>query len=127
MASFMTEDLSDELASSPVKLSAVERRPGRGQTQTMVGITRQRGTAAHPQSVLSFNPGRLLLCAPPPPLQGRAVLQAPLKAVNKGCEGSRMGLVLLFDCTWHAVIKWAIHPALPFSGSLRGSATLPVF
>lgn len=67
MASFMTEDLSDELASSPVKLSAVERRPGRGQTQTMVGITRQRGTAAHPQSVLSFNPGRLLLCAPPPP------------------------------------------------------------
>lgn len=30
-----------------------------------------------------------------------------------------MGLVLLFDCTWHAVIKWAIHPALPFSERLR--------
>lgn len=28
-----------------------------------------------------------------------------------------MGLVLLFDCTWHAVIKWAIHPLLPFSDS----------
>lgn len=30
-----------------------------------------------------------------------------------------MGLVLLFDCTWHAVIKWAIHPALPFRERLR--------
>lgn len=36
MASFMTEDLSDELASSPVKLSAVER-PGRGQTRNHGG------------------------------------------------------------------------------------------
>lgn len=52
-------------------------------------------------------------------MQGRTVLQAPLKPVNKGSEGSRMGLVLLSDCTWHAVIKWAIHPVLPFSGSLR--------
>lgn len=52
-------------------------------------------------------------------LQGRTVLQAPLKPVNKGCEGCRMGLVLLFDCTWHAVIKWAIHPRLPFSDSLK--------
>lgn len=57
----------------------------------------------------------------PPALtqQGRTVLQAPLKPVNKGCEGYRMGLVLLFDCTWHAVIKWAIHPQLPFSDSLK--------
>ena len=36
--------------------------------------------------------------------------------------------MLLSDCTWHAVIKWTIHPALPFTNSLRGDvpAVLPV-
>lgn len=127
MASFMTEDLSDELASSPVKLSAVELRPGRGQTQNHGGNnpSERAGGEGDKQPthspLLGFN-SRLIFVMQPPPLilQGRTVLQAPLKPVNKGCEGSRMGLVLLFGCTWHAVIKWAIHPPLPFTDSLRG-------
>lgn len=61
---------------------------------------------------------------PPPPaapaLQGKTVLQAPLKPGNKGCRGCRKGPVLLSDCTWLAVIKWAIHPTLPFRGSPTG-------
>lgn len=48
-------------------------------------------------------------------LQRKALLQACLKAVNKG---RRTGLELLFDCTRHAVIKWAIHAEPPLPDSL---------
>lgn len=92
----------------------------------MVGITDQRGRETRgtnsPPTVLclALIRGRFFVMQPPAfVLQGRAVLQAPLKPVNKGCEGCRMGPVLPFDCTWHAVIKWTIHPPLPFSDSLR--------
>lgn len=128
MAPFMKEDLSDELASLPVKLSAAELRPGRGQTQIHGGNnpSERAGEERHKQPthspLLGFNSRQIFVMQPPALiLQGRTVLQAPpLKPVNKGCEGCRMGLVLLFDCTWHAVIKWAIHPLLPFSDSLVG-------
>lgn len=126
MASFMKGDLSDELASSPVKLSAVELRPGRGQTQIHGGNnpSERAGEEGDKQPthspLLGFNSRQIFVMQPPAlALQGRTVLQAPLKPANKGGEGCRMGLVLLFDCTWHAVIKWAIHPRLPFSDSLK--------
>lgn len=127
MASFMKEDLSDELASLPAKLSAVDLWLSRGQAQIHGGnnLLEGAGEVGHQQPthspLLGYN-SRLIFFVMQPPalvLQGRTVLQAPLKPVNKGCKGCRMGLVLLFDCTWHAVIKWAIHPALPFSDSLR--------
>lgn len=59
---------------------------------------------------------------PAPALQGKTVLQAPPlpKPVKKGCRGCRKGPALLSDCTQLAVIKWAIHPALPFRGSPVG-------
>lgn len=126
--------LSDEFASLPVKLSAVETKLGRGQTQTHGGNnpSQRVGEAGHPQPTHSPLPGFNLIqgwffffcffchAAPAPALQGKPVLQAPLKPVNKGCRGCRKGLVLLSDCTWTAVIKWAIHPALPFRGSPTG-------
>lgn len=46
MASFMKEDLSDEWASSPMKLSAEERRSVEVRPETMVGISRQSGRGA---------------------------------------------------------------------------------
>lgn len=74
--------------------------------------------------LLGFN-SRLIFffcyATPSPALQSKTVLQAPLKPVNKGCRGCRKGPVLLSDCTWIAVIKWAIHPALPFRGSPTGA------
>lgn len=112
-------------------LSVVETGLGRGQTQTHGGNnpSQRVGAAGHPQPthspLLGFN-SRLIFffffcyAAPAPALQSNPVLQAPLKPVNKGCRGCRKGLVLLSGCTWIAVIKWAIHPALPFRGTGGG-------
>lgn len=92
------------------------------------------GTESPPTVLcLPLIPGRFLLCSPHPVLRPAGLnsfykrppphtpnpnpnptRRQSLKPVNKGCEGCRMEPVLLFDCTWHAVIKWPIHPALPF-------------
>lgn len=84
MAPFMKEDLSDELASLPVKLSAAELRPGRGQTQIHGGNnpSERAGEERHKQPthspLLGFNSRQIFVMQPPALiLQGRTVLQAP--------------------------------------------------
>lgn len=51
---------------------------------------------------------RFLLCRPP---EERTLLQASIKPfLIMGWRGRRMGPPLLFDHSWHAPIKCAIHP-----------------
>lgn len=77
MASFMTEDLSDELASSAVKLSAVDLRPGRGHTRKprWESPVREGGGEGDKQPthspLLGFN-SRLIFVMQPPPSSCRA-------------------------------------------------------
>lgn len=87
MASFMKEDLSDELASSPVKLSAAALRPGWGQTQIRDGNnpSERAGEEGDKQPthspLLGFNSRQIFVMQPPAlVLQARTVLQAPPKA-----------------------------------------------
>ena len=84
MASFMEEGLSDELASSPVKLSAVEPRPSRGLTQNHGGNNRSEraGDQGDKQPthspLLSFNSRQIfLLCSPPPSSYGAEQFYKP--------------------------------------------------
>lgn len=80
MVSFITEGLSDELASWPVKLSAAEPQLSRGHAQIQGG-NRGRSGRGRPTH-------RPDCCHPQP--AGMNSFTSPLKVANKGCEGCRM-------------------------------------
>lgn len=98
MASFIMEGLTDEFTSPTVKLSAVELWPGLGHSGNeprQSGCGETRPTHSLP---LDFNSRRIfapLLPTSPHPAGPSSFTSPPMD------KGSRMGVLLLLDCTGH--------------------------
>lgn len=86
MAPFMIKDLSDELASSPVKLSAVELQLSRGHAQIHGGNHRsewagEEGDKQPTHSpLLGFNSRLIFVMQPPPHPAGLNSFTSPPEA-----------------------------------------------